>query len=230
MDILGNYYLTAFDSYLKSRDIEFIRFVDDYWMFFSNKKQATKMLTDICIYVRKEGLYLNEHKTRILLHYEENEIDELFDNAKEELQNLNINSFGYNFDPFDIDEYEEDIEFKALEELYNRRYEDEKLIEKIDKFCLPRFAVARSDIAVDDALEGLLTHHHLTGVYIKYLRNFIGDNGTILIKLEDYFLQDKLNYDWQIMWILGVGNKRRYVSFQHEKGSEVLYRFYVKVE
>lgn len=207
-DILGNYYLTAFDSYLKSRDVEFIRFVDDYWMFFNNKKQATRTLTDICNYVRKEGLYLNEHKTRILstddLHYEETEIDALFNNAKDELKGLNINSFGYNFDPFDIDEYEEDIELKALEELYYKRYEETKLIEKIDKFCLPRFAAARSNIAINDALEGLLTHHHLTGVYIKYLRNFIEGNDTILIKLEEYFLQDKLNYDWQIMWILGL--------------------------
>lgn len=207
-DILGNYYLTAFDSYLRSKDVEFIRFVDDYWMFFSDKRQATTMLTDICNYVRKEGLYLNEYKTKIIstndLHYEETEIDQLFNHAKKELEYGRLYFGEYNFDPFDIDESDETIELEALEELYRRRYEDERIIEKIDKFCLPRFAIARSEIGITDALNGLISHPHLTSVYLKYLRVFIGRNPTILAQIKEYFLHDKLNYDWQVMWVLGL--------------------------
>lgn len=207
-DILGNFYLIAFDAYLQSRKIEFIRFVDDYWMFFPNKRLATRSLADICNYVRKEGLYLNEQKTRIIgtekLHYEETEIDRLFDEAKDELESMEFNTYEYNFDPFEIEEIATDIELIALEKLYKKRFEKPKLIDKIDKFCLPRFAIARSAIAVEDALEGLITHPHLTNIYIRYLKAFIAGDGKVINKLKEYFLRDQLNYDWQVMWVLGL--------------------------
>ncbi|MDF1617306.1 RNA-directed DNA polymerase [Petrocella sp. FN5] len=207
-DILGNYYLTAFDSYLNSKDIEFLRFVDDYWMFFTTEREATKALIDICNYVRKEGLYLNEHKTKILstddLHYEETEIDRLFDSAKEELANIELDSFGYNFDPFDIDEFDGEIEDEALKELFQRRTDSENLSDKIDKFCLPRLAILQSDIAVEEAIEGLIKSPHLTSVYMRYLRAMISEDNNIIERLEDLFNRNKLNYDWQVMWLLGL--------------------------
>ncbi len=206
-DVLGNYYLTAFDSYLNSKNIEFIRFVDDYWMFFDTEKDATKTLIDICSYVRKEGLYLNEYKTKILstkdLHYEETEIDRLFEAAKRELNHYGIDSLGYSFDPFEIEELEEEIEMKALQELFEMRFKSPNSIDKIDKFCLPRFAFAQNDYAIDEALKGLETHPHLTSIYIRYLKSQV-EGKNVLDYLEDTFLKDKLKYDWQNMWILGM--------------------------
>lgn len=221
-DILGNYYLSSFDAYLKSISIEFVRFVDDYWMFFNTKKDAMKSLVNICAYVRKEGLYLNEHKTRILstsnLHYEETELDRLFESAKDEFSSWNIDSFGYSFDPFEVDEFDENAEMQALEALYNERYQSEHLIEKIDKFCIPRFSISKSEIAVNDALEGIIDRPYLSNIYSRYLNVMIKEDDAIISKVEELFLSNKHTYEWQLMWILGIfyssGNVKKDVVMQ----------------
>lgn len=208
-DFLGNYYLISFDDYLKMKKIEFLRYVDDYWMFFPALDLAQKSLVDICSYVRKEGLYLNETKTRILnvqdLYHEETEIDRLFEQSREEYYgSIKESNSDYNYEPFLTDVVPEEIELQATTALYQKRNENERLIEKIDRFCLPKFAASKSIIAIDDALEGLIKRPHLSNTYSQYLLAVAESEPSVYECVERLFFDNRLNYDWQKMWILGI--------------------------
>lgn len=207
-DFLGNYYLCSFDSFLKTKGIEFIRYVDDYWMFFHSEKDAKKFLVKICNYVRKEGLYLNESKTMIKstedTNYEENKIDTLFNAAREEFKKQRIYVSEYSFEPFQIDSITEELDFDAIKELYNNREDQPRLLERIDKFCLPLLARYNSDLAVEDAIEGIEKRPHLVHIYAQYLGTIARSKEVIFDFIEKLLIEDKFLYDWQKMWVLGL--------------------------
>ncbi len=209
-DLLGNYYLCAFDTYLSLNHLEFVRYVDDYWIFFETKDEAEKALTDICTYVRKEGLYLNESKTRILktyeLKYEETELDRLFSDARDEFKRWNNSYSDYSFEPFEIDSSidDDEVELQATLRLYGKRNEYQRFTERVDKFCLPRFAVYKEGIAVQNAIEGLLKRPHIADVYCQYLNSLVENDFIINHEVQTAFLENKLNYEWQAMWVLGM--------------------------
>lgn len=163
---------------------------------------------DICTYVRKEGLYLNELKTKVVgtqqLLHEETELDRMFESAKQELDDLVFIGGEYSFDPFDVREVEGNREYDALVRLYSERGSSIKVTEKIDKFCLPRFALSQDNRAVEDALNGIQELPHLSNVYARYLMSIAKNDANTLIKIESLILEDKLMYDWQKMWVLGL--------------------------
>jgi hypothetical protein len=210
-DFLGNYYLIAVDAFLKSKDIKFLRFVDDYWMFFEDENSAKLFLVEIARYIRKEGLSLNESKTKIKpikdFIFEETEIDRLFESIKNSfIHNVHVqDSTNYGFEPFDIDVIPEDAEFKAIVEVYQKRYKDYNLIEKIDKFCLSYLAKYNSDIALNDVMESIVERPHLMRYYSQYLGSLAKHGNTqVYVRIEKLFLTNKLLYAWQKMWLYNV--------------------------
>jgi hypothetical protein len=209
-DLLGNFYLCAFDSYLKLKNVEFIRYVDDYWIFFRTLEEAQQVLADICTYVRKEGLYLNEYKTRIIstrdLQCEETELDRLFNAARDEINSWDIVYSEYSFEPLEFERFEDeaDLEVQAITRLYLIRNETPNFTERIDKFCLPRLAINKLDFAVQDAIEGLISRPHIADVYCQYLKAFIDTDLSISDSIQKAFIENKFNYEWQMMWVLGM--------------------------
>lgn len=209
-DLLGNYYLSAFDSYLKVNNLKFFRYVDDYWIFFSTLEEAEKALVDMCTYVRKDGLYLNEYKTKIIetqkLHHEETEVDRMFDKAKEEYAPwVGPSSYYDSFEPFEIDYISAmEQEISATIDLYLSCVEDDNLAEKIEKFCLPIFASFKSTVAVQGSINSILQRPHLTDKYSQYLTALFDVDSNIIEEVEKMFLENKLIYEWQMMWILGM--------------------------
>lgn len=210
-DLLGNFYLCAFDSFLKLKRVKFVRYMDDYWIFLESLEETRKILVDICTYVRKEGLYLNEYKTHITktedLKYEETELDRMFNDAREEYKGWDIIYSEYSFEPFYFDELnedDEDAEIAATIRLYEKRNESPRFLEKIDKFCLPRLAMYKSNIAVNDAIEGLIDRPHLSDIYSQYLRVFVSEDLELSDVVQSIFLDNKLTYEWQTMWILAM--------------------------
>jgi hypothetical protein len=217
-DLLGNFYLCAFDAYLKLKRVEFIRYVDDYWIFFGTLEEAQNILVDICTYVRKEGLYLNEYKTRIIktqdLKYEETELDRMFNEAREEFNSWDIIYSEYSFEPFEFEGFEDEaeVEAEAIIRLYQKRNESSYFTEKIDKFCLPRLAINKQDIAVGDAIEGLINRPHIADVYCQYLKALSDSDPSIIDAIQNAFLDNKFNYEWQMMWVLGMFYHFDYIS------------------
>jgi hypothetical protein len=197
-------------------------------MFFKTYEEAQRALVDLCSSVRKEGLYLNESKTKILktdeLHYKETEIDQLFEQAKSELDAWEIDYSDYGFEPFLIECSDEDLETKAIEALYDMRNSSgNDLVDRIDKFCLPLFAKSKSEYAIDASLDGFINKPHLTNYYTQYLNVFFDSIKRVSYVTQKAFLDDKLLYDSQKMWALSMFYNGNSVSMDIvHKSCEVL--------
>ena len=88
-DLLGNFYLSALDTFLASRGIQSLRYVDDLVLLYQSEHQAKSNLAPLCSFLRGIGLDLNESKSKVVtvhdLVYEQTELDEMFENARVEV-------------------------------------------------------------------------------------------------------------------------------------------------
>jgi hypothetical protein len=213
-DFLGNFYLCGLDSELTDRGIPSVRFVDDLYLFFPSSDSARLGLVDLCRALRNDGLHLNESKTFLVesekLLREESELDRMFEDARREIEGTleiqEIYGFVHIWNPERDEELsEEDVELNAMESLYGEiDAVGERQAEKIERFCLPIFAAAGSSLAVKKALEGIIIRPHLTQLYCSYLVRMIASYPEIGKGLEKYILEDKLPYDWQMMWCVAT--------------------------
>ena len=211
-DFLGNYYLCGLDEFLKTKDIEFVRFVDDYWMFFKSEKEARCFLVNVCNYIRKEGLALNESKTRIKttkdIINEETKIDQLFNSARDKFSIKHVVTFvDYSFEPFEseIEVEENETELNAIKELYEKREENPSITEKIDKFSLRLLAKHKCDIAIDNVLKEIVQKPHMIVIYAQYLGTLAANgNKEIYTKVENLLLNNDFLYSWQKIWVYGL--------------------------
>ncbi|MBL0709339.1 MAG: CRISPR-associated endonuclease Cas1 [Sulfurimonas sp.] len=64
--LLSNIYLNEMDNYLASKNINFVRYADDFVLLFSNKNEAYKMLKPLKKYLKVLHLKLSYEKTKIL--------------------------------------------------------------------------------------------------------------------------------------------------------------------
>ncbi len=89
-DALGNFFLSDFDAYCELADILSARYVDDIYMGFPSEPAARQGLGRLIETLRKDGLHLNEYKSKIMaaadVIREETAIDRLFDEIREEVE------------------------------------------------------------------------------------------------------------------------------------------------
>jgi hypothetical protein len=173
-DFLGNFYLVGLDSNLEVQNVPSARYVDDLYIFYSSKPKAQRGMTELCRSLRREGLHLNDRKSKIMesrdLIYEETQIDRMFEEARAELGAREPSEGLYGFQSIWLEEEEEElseeeIELHAVEALYERVDDPEVSSDRIELFCLPNLAEAGSPIAVERSLDGILQRPHLAKVY-----------------------------------------------------------------
>lgn len=205
-DLFGNFYLSSIDNQFVINEITLIRFVDDMYIFSDSRSKCLKILNDLCTRLIKEGLFLNENKTKIgtveEVHFEETELDRIFEDINEEFQDIEI---AYGMDSWEDDqdklEFTEDIELTKVEELYLRHKDAKWQRDKIIKFCLPKLALGLSNIAINDAFKYIVKFPHLTRDYCIYLSRFARVNQSLKTRISKLITEDDIIYDFQYMWL-----------------------------
>jgi hypothetical protein len=160
-DALGNFFLSDFDAYCDLAEVPSARYVDDIFMGFASEAEARKGLGSLIETLRKDGLHLNEYKSKIVaadeVILEETAIDRLFDEIREEVQDNQAyeraSPYGFEVEWEEEEENrkedqedEEDgkyLENAAVESLIENIGDYANQEDQIEKFCLP---IARSGI------------------------------------------------------------------------------------
>jgi len=223
-DLLGNFYLSDIDAFCELNDIDSARYVDDLYLSFNKEIEAYKGLIALIERLRKNGLNLNESKSGVKiaksLTREESELDDIFNEAREEIenemfenaiqekidsQNIPWNIYGFSTD-WEIDETEieldeEEIHLATVEKLYESIEEFPNQADKIEKFSLPILSMIDSTIAIDRSIQGIIERPYLARTYTAYLSNFTPKDSNVVSKLEKLLDEEKLVSDYQIIYI-----------------------------
>ena len=215
-DLLGNFYLSPLDRFLKDQGVKSARYVDDIYIFIGSVEAADILLREMIPFLRSYDLSLNESKSLLLtkssLMAEEPDLEVLFQGAIEEIS-VQINEddidedygFQTNWDEDDENETPDDggdLELAATIKLFDSidKYPGQE--EKIERFCLPLFGKAYSAHAVGHVVDSFKRRPSMAQIYASYLAKFLGDEdvGNFLVeRLSDAFL-----VDWQKMWVLAA--------------------------
>jgi len=211
-DFLGNFSLCSIDGQLAVSELTFARYVDDICIFLPTERDCKSTRVKLSQWLRKEGLDLNEAKTKILptntFLREETVIEQMFDDAKEEVEDaFNRNDFYHSAISWDFDiELEENVimgvEFstEATRLLFDQEVED-KVRDKIDKFCIPTFIATSDTHAIDLVLQRYIEKPHLAQVYAKYFQKMIS-GGLIQINRVGSLIQNpNIIFDYQYLWL-----------------------------
>src|SRR6266852_1053344 len=180
-DLLGNFYLNPIDQALKDLGVRSVRYVDDIYIFVSSISHAEDMARKLTKSLRDYDLILNESKSKLVnsksLVIEEPDLEKLFSDATDELKGENIDSdYGFQSEWDDSDEGDKqasDLELGATIVLFNSIEEFPAHVEKIERFCLPLFAAAGSNYAVDHVLAAFVRRPAMSQIYCSYLSNFL---------------------------------------------------------
>lgn len=217
-DALGNFFLSDFDAYCELAHIQSARYVDDIYMGFPSEAEARKGLANLIETLRKDGLHLNEYKSKIMpadeVIQEETAIDRLFDEIREEIEDdetyERASPYGFEVEweddeeeAADDEEDEGDLESAAVERLIQniRDYPNQK--DQIERFCLPILRSAQSDSAVAYVLENLKEKPHQTRLYFSYISTFVRTNQDVVDALEELVADDAVS-DYQRMFLLAA--------------------------
>ncbi len=218
-DLFGNFYLAPIDAVLEEHGVPSARYVDDIYIFIKSISAAGRLLRELIPALRTYDLTLNEAKSKILLksslNAEEPDLEALFADAVDEIsEQLNDGDFaadyGFQSDWEDHHEGENDdeeegagdLELKATTLLFDSIEEYAGHEENIERFCLPLFAKAKSDYAVDHVMDVFRKRPAMSQIFSSYLGNFITTDKVNEFLLE--LLQDTSLVDWQKMWVLAA--------------------------
>ena len=179
-DFLGNFCLCDIDAQHAMAGLEFARYVDDIYIFFKEVRNAKIHKVALSNWLRKDGLTLNESKTKIykteeLLH-EETELDVLFESARAEVLTKMLN-IGYESNLFwdldsDTEKTDSDVDIEAVKKLYDTTNVGE-IRQKIERFCLPIFATLDDDYAVYETLLNYPENPSMSQIYFTYLSKMV---------------------------------------------------------
>jgi hypothetical protein len=215
-DFLGNFYLTSVDNFLTIHDIQSVRYLDDFYLFFTSLREAQQGLVELCRILRDEGLNLNESKTRIVqsrkLLADETELDRRFAKAKDEVRKTPVlqeevqTSYGFQSIWRTGGEVlaPREIELKAVRSLYETPSTSTSESEKVLRFCLPYFSKANDGIAVDKSLSGITSRPYLSKIFCSYLKPFAHKTPAVSMAIEAIVMEDALPYDWSLVWPIAV--------------------------
>ena len=217
-DTLGNFFLSDFDAYCELADIPSARYVDDIYMGFPSELDARHGLANLIETLRKDGLHLNEYKSKIMpadeVIREETAIDRLFNEIREEVQDdetyARASPYGFEAEWEDVEDEEEDdkddrghLENAAVGRLMENIENYPNQEDQIEKFCLPILRSAASDSAVEHALENLKEKPHQTRLYFSYISSFVRSNPEVVDALQR-LIADETVSDYQRMFLLAA--------------------------
>ncbi|MCK4797231.1 MAG: RNA-directed DNA polymerase [Spirochaetes bacterium] len=214
-DLLGNFNLTNLDYFLKIKEFDYCRYVDDIYVFHDNELELKKLLIEICNKLRNQGLFLNESKTQLseskYILFQETEFDRMFDEITDMLNEVfeDDSSFFESEYGFQIewdDEPEEVIKVEGfrldlIEQLYNKRNEAKWQRDKIIKFCFPLFSKAQSPYPLDTIKDEIFNYPHLAKNYCNYLATIERDNEDITKLIEELIFSKNIIYEYQSLWL-----------------------------
>jgi len=220
-DALGNFFLSDFDAYCELAEVLSARYVDDIYMGFPSEPDARKGLASLIESLRKDGLHLNEFKSKIMpadeVIREETAIDRLFDEIREEIEDdetyerASPYGFEVEWEDDEEDDEEDDADDEDDEELKNDAVE--RLMEnigdypnqedQIEKFCLPILRSAQSGSAVEHVLGNLKEKPHQTRLYFSYISTFVRAEQDVVDALEELVADDTVS-DYQRMFLLAA--------------------------
>ncbi|MEE2951206.1 MAG: reverse transcriptase domain-containing protein [Pseudomonadota bacterium] len=219
-DALGNFYLSALDAHCELDEVPSARYVDDIYLGFSSEVDARKGLASLIETLRKDGLHLNEFKSKIMpadeVTREETAIDRLFDEIRDEVKDdanyERASPYGFEVEWEDEDNEEdeeeegdedEDLQNAAVERLIENIADYPNHEDQIEKFCLPILRSAQSDSAVEHVLENLKEKPHQTRLYFSYISTFVRTNQDVVDALEALVADDTVS-DYQRMFVLAA--------------------------
>lgn len=210
-DLLGNYYLTPIDRFLKDHGVPSARYVDDIYVFVNSVDDADLLLRTLIPTLRSYDLVLNEAKSVIMpksaLVTEEPDLEELFANAVDEIASQ-VDEEEFNADYGFQSEWEEEeidkdeLELQATKLLFDSLSDYPGHEENIERFCLPLFTVAGSDHAVSHVIDSFKKRPSMSQIYVSYLAKFLGTG-----EVDDFLmnlLKDSTLFDWQRIWVLAA--------------------------
>ena len=228
-DLFGNYYLSQIDYYLKIKNIDFVRFVDDIYIFSNTENDIKKIIVNICNTLRQQGLFLNESKTffaesRIicdqLLEFDRLffDINNMFTMLRyEEKRALYMIGYGFQVD-WEIDEVDSDVEIidgfrmDVVEELYKNKDTAKYQKDAIIKFCLPLLTKFKSELPLISIKDDIFKFPHLVKYFAQYLATIDRGSESITQILEEILLQNNFIYEYQQMWLFAVLLYRKKLS------------------
>lgn len=213
-DALGNFFLSDFDAYCDLEEVLSARYVDDIYMGFPSEAEARRGLATLIETLRKDGLHLNEYKSKIMpaeeVIREETAIDRLFDEIREEVEDdetyERASPYGFDVEWEENEEEEddyEDIENSAVERLMESIGDYPNQEDQIEKFCLPILRSSKSDSAVGHVLENLKEKPHQTRLYFSYISTFVRTDQDVVDELELLMTDDTVS-DYQRMFLLAA--------------------------
>ncbi|MQB34740.1 RNA-directed DNA polymerase [Rhizobium rhizogenes] len=219
-DLLGNFYMEPIDRFLADQNIPSARYVDDMYIFLASVDASERLMRQLIPELRSYDLVLNEAKSAIMpktaLNTEEPDLEALFEEAVEEISNqIEEEDFDadYGFqseweddddaeDDGDDEDDDEDLELEATKVLFDAIADHPGHEETIERFCLPLFAKALSDYAVDHVLDAFKKRPSMSQIYVSYLAKFLPE--TTVYQFLCGSLEDQSLVDWQVMWILAA--------------------------
>lgn len=227
-DALGNFFLSDFDAYCELADILSARYVDDIYIGFPSEAEARKGLANLIETLRKDGLHLNEYKSKIMptdeVIQEETAIDRLFDEIRDEIEDdetyERASPYGFEVEWEDDEDSEEEddnaeeedgLENAAVERLIENIGDYPNQEDQIEKFCLPILRSAQSDSAIDHVLQNLKEKPHQTRLYFSYISSFVRTSQDVVDALEELVADDAVS-DYQRMFLLAALLRARAVS------------------
>lgn len=225
-DALGNFFLSDFDAYCDLTEVLSARYVDDIYMGFSSEAEARKGLANLIETLRKDGLHLNEYKSKIMpadeVIRDETAIDRLFDEIREEIDDDDetyerASPYGFEVEweedekEYGEDDDDENFENAAVERLIENIGDYPNQEDQIEKFCLPILRSAQSDSAVQHVLEKLKEKPHQNRLYFSYISSFVRTDQEVVYALEALVTNAALS-NYQQMFLLAALLRARTVK------------------
>lgn len=221
-DLFGNFYLAPIDAVLDEHGVPSARYVDDIYVFVKSMKGVDRLMRELIPALRSYDLTLNEAKSKVMLKAslitEEPDLESLFSDAVDEISSqIDDDDFdadyGFQSEWDDDDEDDEpdddakdgattELELKATKILFDSIEDYAGHEESIERFCLPLFAKANSDYAVDHVKDAFKKRPAMSQIFASYFANFLDDDEVSQFLLD--LLQDVSLVDWQRLWIVAA--------------------------
>lgn len=192
--ILGKIYLTPVDSALSFLENKYLRYVDEFHIMATSKRELISYVLKLNQELRELGLNLNASKTKIL------ERDQILEDLNEEKDFFASCSYYYSSHKYDLALKVLKDRFDKLKEEYK---ENKKINIKIFRRCIHAFTSNKVNDGIVFSLKMLKIYPEQTPDIIKYLKVFINSEKYIITFIFKY-LEDKDSnlYKWQQIWLL----------------------------